>query len=121
MSVPMPSPPKGSSLHPARWRRSVGEVERAPRRTRPPRRVAGAGSGVLGPRSFPRRAMWRMLGDVPPEHHCSNLHPQTPKGRRTMATDDKVLICLNHGAEDAESVLIAYLVGVESVRAKKDV
>ncbi len=38
-----------------------------------------------------------------------------------MATDDKVLICLNHGAEDAESVLIAYLVGVESLRAKKDV
>jgi len=38
-----------------------------------------------------------------------------------MAPDDKVLICLNHGAEDAESILIAYLVGVESLRAKKEV
>jgi predicted peroxiredoxin len=37
----------------------------------------------------------------------------------TTNPDDKVLICLNHGAEDAESVLIAYLVGVESLRAKK--
>jgi predicted peroxiredoxin len=34
--------------------------------------------------------------------------------------DAKVLICLNHGAEDPESVLIAYLVGVESLRAQKD-
>jgi predicted peroxiredoxin len=34
--------------------------------------------------------------------------------------DEKVLICLNHGAEDAESVLIAYLVGVESLRANKE-
>ena len=33
--------------------------------------------------------------------------------------DQKVLICLNHGAEDAESVLISYLVGVESLRAGK--
>ena len=33
--------------------------------------------------------------------------------------DDKVLICLNHGAEDPETVLVAYLVGVESLRAKK--
>lgn len=33
--------------------------------------------------------------------------------------DDKVLVCLNHGAEDPESVLIAYLVGVEAVRAGK--
>jgi predicted peroxiredoxin len=39
----------------------------------------------------------------------------------TAATlpDSKVLICLNHGAEDPESVLIAYLVGVESLRANK--
>ncbi len=34
--------------------------------------------------------------------------------------DSKVLICLNHGAEDPESVLIAYLVGVESLRAGKE-
>ena len=33
--------------------------------------------------------------------------------------DQKVLICLNHGAEDAESVLVSYLVGVESLRAGK--
>jgi hypothetical protein len=31
--------------------------------------------------------------------------------------DSKALICLNHGAEDPESVLISYLVGVESRRA----
>jgi predicted peroxiredoxin len=37
----------------------------------------------------------------------------------TTAPDDKVLICLNHGAEDPESVLVAYLVGVESLRAGK--
>jgi predicted peroxiredoxin len=34
--------------------------------------------------------------------------------------DGKVLVCLNHGAEDPESVLIAYLVGVEAVRAGKE-
>jgi predicted peroxiredoxin len=34
--------------------------------------------------------------------------------------DSKVLVCLNHGAEDPESVLIAYLVGVESLRAGKE-
>jgi uncharacterized protein len=33
--------------------------------------------------------------------------------------DSKVLVCLNHCAEDPESVLIAYLVGVESLRAGK--
>ena len=37
-----------------------------------------------------------------------------------MSSDSKVLICLNHGDEDAESVLIAYLVGVESLRAGKE-
>ncbi len=36
------------------------------------------------------------------------------------ASDSKVLICLNHGAEDPESVLLAYLVGVESLRAGKE-
>ena len=35
-------------------------------------------------------------------------------------SDSLVLVCLNHGAEDPESVLIAYLVGVESLRANKD-
>ena len=38
----------------------------------------------------------------------------------STSPDSKVLICLNHGAEDAESVLISYLVGVESLRAGKD-
>jgi len=38
----------------------------------------------------------------------------------TTLPDSKVLICLNHGAEDPESVLIAYLVGVESLRANKE-
>jgi predicted peroxiredoxin len=37
----------------------------------------------------------------------------------TVAPDAKVLICLNHGAEDPENVLIAYLVGVEALRAGK--
>jgi predicted peroxiredoxin len=39
----------------------------------------------------------------------------------TTATtpDSKVLICLNHGGEEPENVLIAYLVGVESLRAGK--
>jgi predicted peroxiredoxin len=30
-----------------------------------------------------------------------------------------VLICLNHGAEDPESVLVSYLVAVEALRAGK--
>jgi uncharacterized protein len=34
-------------------------------------------------------------------------------------SDAKVLVCLNHGAENPENVLIAYLVGVESLRAGK--
>lgn len=33
--------------------------------------------------------------------------------------DDKVLVCLTHGAEDQENILIAYLVGVEALRAGK--
>lgn len=33
--------------------------------------------------------------------------------------DSKVLVCLNHGAEDPESVLVSYLVGVEALRANK--
>lgn len=38
----------------------------------------------------------------------------------TTSPDSKVLICLNHGDEDPESVLIAYLVGVESLHANKE-
>ncbi len=34
-----------------------------------------------------------------------------------MTTDSKVLVCLNHGAEDPENVLLGYLVGVEALRA----
>lgn len=37
----------------------------------------------------------------------------------TSTPDAKVLVCLNHGADDAESVLIGYLVGVEALRAEK--
>lgn len=37
-----------------------------------------------------------------------------------MEPDQKVLVCLNHGIEDPESVLISYLVGVESLRAGKE-
>jgi uncharacterized protein len=37
-----------------------------------------------------------------------------------MNPDQKVLICLNHGAEDPESVLVSYLVGVEALRADKE-
>jgi predicted peroxiredoxin len=35
------------------------------------------------------------------------------------APDSKVLVCLTHGAEEPENVLIAYLVGVEALRAHK--
>jgi predicted peroxiredoxin len=35
------------------------------------------------------------------------------------AADAKVLVCLNHGNEDPENVLIAYLAGVEALRAGK--
>ncbi len=35
-------------------------------------------------------------------------------------SDSRVLICLNHGIEEPENVLIAYLVGVESLRAGKE-
>ena len=37
----------------------------------------------------------------------------------STSPDSKVLVCLNHGAEDPENVLIAYLVGVEALRAGK--
>ena len=37
----------------------------------------------------------------------------------TAEPDAKVLICLNHGAAEPENVLIAYLVGVEALRAGK--
>ncbi len=36
-----------------------------------------------------------------------------------MATDDKVLIGLTHADDDPENVLIAYLMGVEALRAGK--
>jgi uncharacterized protein len=38
-----------------------------------------------------------------------------------MATDDKVVIGQTHGQDDAESVLIGYLLGVEALRAGKQV
>jgi len=37
-----------------------------------------------------------------------------------MATDDKVVIGQTHGADDPESVLIGYLLGVEALRAGKE-
>jgi predicted peroxiredoxin len=37
----------------------------------------------------------------------------------TAGPDSKVLVCLTHGAEEPENVLIAYLVGVEALRAGK--
>ena len=37
-----------------------------------------------------------------------------------MAADDKVVIGLAHAADDAESVLISYLLGVEALRAGKE-
>ncbi len=36
-----------------------------------------------------------------------------------MAADDKVLIGLTHATDDPENVLIAYLMGVEALRAGK--
>ena len=38
-----------------------------------------------------------------------------------MAVDDKVVIGLTHGLDDQESVLIAYLLGVEALRKDKQV
>lgn len=38
-----------------------------------------------------------------------------------MAADDKVIIGLTHGLDDPESVLIAYLMGVEALRKGKQV
>jgi predicted peroxiredoxin len=38
-----------------------------------------------------------------------------------MAVDDKVVIGLTHGLDDQESVLIAYLMGVEALRKGKQV
>jgi predicted peroxiredoxin len=37
-----------------------------------------------------------------------------------MANDDRVLIGLTHAEDDPESVLVAYLMGVEALRAGKD-
>jgi predicted peroxiredoxin len=37
-----------------------------------------------------------------------------------MAADDKVVIGQTHGSDDAESVLIGYLLGVEALRAGKE-
>lgn len=38
-----------------------------------------------------------------------------------MTTGDKVIIGLSHGLDDAESVLISYLMGVEGLRKGKQV
>ena len=38
----------------------------------------------------------------------------------TTASGDKVLIGLSHGADEPENVLIAYLMGVEALRAGND-
>jgi predicted peroxiredoxin len=38
-----------------------------------------------------------------------------------MPADDKVIIGLTHGLDDAESVLISYLMGVEALRKGKSV
>ena len=38
-----------------------------------------------------------------------------------MSTDSKVVIGQTHGSNDAESVLIGYLLGVEALRAGKEV
>jgi predicted peroxiredoxin len=39
----------------------------------------------------------------------------------TQSSGRKVLICLNHGADQPENVLIAYLAGVEALRAGNEV
>ena len=38
----------------------------------------------------------------------------------TTTSDSRVLVGLSHGAEEPENVLIAYLMGVEALRAGKD-
>jgi predicted peroxiredoxin len=38
-----------------------------------------------------------------------------------MAADDKVVVGQTHGSDDAEAVLIGYLLGVEALRAGKEV
>lgn len=43
----------------------------------------------------------------------------SPEADDRTSPDQKVLICLNHGAEEPENVLLGYLVGVEALRAGK--
>lgn len=43
-----------------------------------------------------------------------------PATEPTTATDQKVLVGLTHGPEEPENVLIAYLMGVEALRAGKE-
>jgi predicted peroxiredoxin len=38
-----------------------------------------------------------------------------------MAADDKVVIGQTHGSDDSEAVLVGYLMGVEALRAGKEV
>jgi len=45
---------------------------------------------------------------------------ETTTTTETSAPDSKVLVGLSHGPENAENVLIAYLMGVEALRAGKD-
>ena len=42
-----------------------------------------------------------------------------PTKSDATVSDVRVLVCVNHGVEDPENVLIAYLVGVEALRAGK--
>ncbi len=44
----------------------------------------------------------------------------SPTAEATTATDQKVLVGLTHGPEEPENVLIAYLMGVEALRAGKE-
>src|SRR5262249_1322586 len=107
-------------------------------RWHPPAAVLAAAGHRRSPRSgaVRRRAdrVCRRRPDRPHPGHQSRLlrllpgahGPTSPviKGvsmttTTTAGADSKVLVCLNHGAEEPENVLIAYLVGVEALRAGK--
>jgi len=49
----------------------------------------------------------------------NGTHSAPQNKEHLMAADDKVVIGLTHGSDDPEAVLIAYLLGVEALRAGK--
>jgi len=59
------------------------------------------------------------MNDETPTYHLPTEGTIDMTDISVTAPDNKVLICLTHGAEEPENVLIAYLLGVEALRAGK--